>query len=105
MWVTGVQTCALPIYKAKYFRDRTQADLDGWLRAGLERVGVTDAPTFDTELASLQALVAQARPGDVVGLMCHAERQECYDWIASVGGTPDGPEVLRERVRAARTQG
>ncbi len=92
-------------HKAKYFRDRTRTELDGWLRAGLGRVGVTEVETFDTELASLQALVAAARPGDVVGLMCHAERQECYDWIASVGGTPDGPATLRSRVRAARTQG
>lgn len=91
-------------HKAKYFRDRTQAELDAWLREGLGHVGVgpDDVASYDTELESLVALVAQAAPGDVVGLMCHAERQECYDWIASVGGTPDGTEVLRDKVRAAR---
>ncbi len=91
-------------HKAKYFRDRTQEQLDGWLRAGLARVGVTDVTSYDTELESLQALVDRAGPGDVVGLMCHAERQECYDWIASVGGTPDSPEVLRDRVRRVQGQ-
>ena len=63
---------------------------------------MTDVPAYDTEVECLAALVAQARPGDVVGLMCHAEREEAYDWIAAHGGTPDGPEVLRDKVRAAR---
>jgi cyanophycin synthetase len=34
--------------------------------------------------------------------MCHAERQEAYDWIAEHGGTPDSPEVLSQKVRAAQ---
>ena len=45
--------------------------------------------------------MAQARPGDVVGLMCHAEREEAYAWIADHGGTPDTPETLAAKVRAA----
>ena len=48
-------------------------------------------------MACLSALVGQALPGDVVGLMCHAERQEVYDWIAEHGGTPDTPETLAGR--------
>ena len=36
-------------------------------------------------------------PGDVVGLMCHAERPEVYAWIAAQGGTPDSPRTLRPR--------
>ena len=47
-------------------------------------------------------MVEQARPGDVVGLMCHAERQEAYDWIAEHGGTPDDPQTLAAKVRTAR---
>ena len=46
-------------------------------------------------------LVAQAQPGDVVALMCHAERQAVYDWIAGHGGTSDSPETLAAKVRAA----
>jgi cyanophycin synthetase len=34
--------------------------------------------------------------------MCHAERQEVYDWIAEQGGTPDQPETLAAKVREAR---
>ena len=36
-----------------------------------------------------------AEPGDVVGLMCHADREGVYDWIAAHGGTADSPETLR----------
>ena len=89
-------------HKQRYLRGRTLAELDGLLRAGAARVGVTEIETYPTELESLQALVRQAEPGDVVGLMCHAERQECYDWLAAGGGTADSPEVLADKVRAAR---
>ena len=76
-------------------------EIDQLLRAGAARVGVEDIETHRTEVESLAALVAQARPGDVVGLMCHAEREEVYDWIAAHGGTPDTPEQLAAKVRAA----
>ena len=77
-------------------------EIDALLRAGAARVGVTDIDTYTTEVACLAALVERAEPGDVVGLMCHAERQEAYDWIAEHGGTPDSPEVLSQKVRAAQ---
>jgi cyanophycin synthetase len=88
-------------HKRQYLRGRSQHELDGLLRAGLERVGMVDATSYDSEVESLAALVEQARPGDVVGLMCHAQRQEAYDWIAAHGGTPDGPRTLADKVRAA----
>jgi cyanophycin synthetase len=90
-------------HKQRYLRGRSQQEMDNLLRAGLERVGMTDVTSYDTEVDSLAALVAQARPGDVVGLMCHAERQEAYDWITDHGGTPDDPETLSAKVRAARS--
>lgn len=88
-------------HKAHYLRGRTMDEIDQLLRAGAARVGVTDIDTYETEVECLAALVERARPGDVVGLMCHAERQQAYDWIAAHGGTPDSPEVLAEKVRAA----
>jgi cyanophycin synthetase len=75
--------------------------MDRLFRVGAERVGVTDIESYPTELASLQALVGQAEPGDVVGLMCHAERQEVYDWLAEQGATPDGPDQLKALVLRA----
>jgi len=89
-------------HKQHYLRGRTTAGLEDLLRAGAARVGVEDVPAHPTEVAALEALVAQAGPGDVVGLMCHAERQQVYDWIASRGGTADDPGTLGEKVRAAR---
>ena len=59
-------------------------------------------PAYPTEVDGLEALVEQAEPGDVVGLMCHADRQGVYAWIADHGGTADDPETLRDKVRAAR---
>jgi cyanophycin synthetase len=88
-------------HKERYLRGRTTEELDVLLAAGAARVGVTGIPSYPTEVASLSALVGQALPGDVVGLMCHAERQEVYDWIAEQGGTADPPEVLAGKVRAA----
>ncbi|NYE38275.1 cyanophycin synthetase [Nocardioides cavernae] len=88
-------------HKAHYLRGRTMEEIDALLRAGAARVGVTDIDTYETEVECLAALVARARPGDVVGLMCHAERQQAYDWIAAHGGTPDSPEILSAKVRAA----
>ncbi len=89
-------------HKLNYLRGRTVDELDNLMRAGAERVGVSDVPSHDSEIECLAALVEQAEPGDVVGLMCHAQRQEAYDWIAGHGGTPDSPETLRAKVKAAQ---
>jgi cyanophycin synthetase len=89
-------------HKERYLRGRTTEELDELLRIGAERVGVTGIPAYPTEVACLSALVGQALPGDVVGLMCHAQREEVYDWIAASGGTPDSPEDLARKVRAAQ---
>ncbi len=88
-------------HKDRYLRGRTKEELDGLFLAGAERVGVTELPSYPSEVSGLEALVAQARPGDVVGLMCHEDRQGVYDWIAANGGTVDDPETLRKKVRSA----
>lgn len=88
-------------HKQQYLRGRTMEGLDSLLRAGAERVGVTEIKSYPTELESLRALVAIAEPGDVVGLMCHAERQQVCDWLAAQGATPDSPDQLRSKVERA----
>jgi cyanophycin synthetase len=90
-------------HKQRYLRGRTLEELEGLLRDGAERVGVTDVTAYPTEVDCLAALVERARPGDVVGLMCHAQRREVYDWLAGHGGSADTPQRLGEKVRAART--
>ncbi|MGZ4495533.1 MAG: Mur ligase family protein [Nocardioides sp.] len=93
---------AVIAHKAGYLRGRSTDELDALFRAGAARVGVDDLPSYPTEVAGLEALVAMAEPGDVVGLMCHEDRQGVYDWLAGAGFTVDTPEVLRDKVRAAR---
>ncbi|CAN5298036.1 hypothetical protein BH09ACT12_BH09ACT12_18320 [soil metagenome] len=88
-------------HKEKYLRGRTIEELETLMRAGAERVGVTGVPAYPTEVAVLSALVGQALPGDVVGVMCHADRQGCYDWIAEHGGSADTSATLAGKVRAA----
>jgi cyanophycin synthetase len=88
-------------HKERYLRGRSTEELEVLMRAGAERVGVTGVPAYPTEVSVMAALVGQALPGDVVGVMCHAERQECYDWIAEHGGTPDSAGTLVAKVRAA----
>ncbi len=88
-------------HKEKYLRGRTKEELEALLGAGAERVGMTDLAAYPTERDSLEALVAIADPGDVVGLMCHAERQEVYDWLQAQGATADSPEQLRTKVHRA----
>ena len=89
-------------HKQRYLRGRDLESLDALLRAGAERVGVTDIESYPTEVEGLAALVKQAGAGDAVGLMCHAEREVVYGWIADHGGVPDPPETLAEKVRVAR---
>ncbi len=93
---------AVIAHKARYLRGRTTDELDVLFRTGAARVGVDDLPSYPTEVEGLEQLVKQAEPGDVVGLMCHEDRQGVYDWLAGQGFTTDTPETLRAKVRAAR---
>jgi cyanophycin synthetase len=86
-------------HKQRYLRGRTTGDLDRLMRLGAARVGVADVPSYPTELAALQTLVERAGVGDVVGLMCHAEREDVLGWLGAEGAVADSPEVLREKVR------
>ena len=89
-------------HKANYLRGREVDELDRLMRVGAERVGVTDVDTYPTEVEALAGLVGQAQPGDVVGLMCHAEREAVYAWLTEHDGTSDSPETLRDKVRVAQ---
>ena len=92
---------AVIAHKEKYLRGRSTDELDALFRRGAARVGVGDLPSYPSEIAGLHALVDQAEPGDVVGLMCHEDREGVYDWLATAGFTPDTPETLRDKVKAA----
>ena len=89
-------------HKAHYLRGRTAQDLEAQLRLGLAHAGVGDIASYPTELSGLQALVHAADEGDVVAVMCHAERVEIVDWLHERGGTPDDPDAIRRKVVRAR---
>jgi cyanophycin synthetase len=90
-------------HKEKYLRGRSTEELDALFRAAAARVGVGPVPSYPTELEGLQALVGQAAPGDVVGLMCHQDRAGVYAWLAGAGFVADTPETLRTKIRTAHT--
>ena len=85
-----------------YLRGREPEGLAGLFREGLARVGVLDVPGFDTELSSFEAIVGNAQPGDVIALMCHAEREAVDRWIREQGGKVDDAKAIRRKVVAAR---
>lgn len=89
-------------HKAQYLRGRSMEDLEAHLRIGLQRAGVADVASFETELTGLKALVDVAHEGDVVAIMCHSERQAIYDWLAEIGAVADGSASIRRKVIAAR---
>lgn len=89
-------------HKAHYLRGRTAQDLEAQLRVGLAHAGVGDIASFPTELSGLQALLEAADEGDVVAVMCHAERADLVAWLHEQGATPDDPDTIRRKVVRAR---
>jgi cyanophycin synthetase len=91
-------------HKERYLRGRSRDDLEQLLRRGAERVGGVVGEVFDTEVEALASLVQRGQPGDVVGLMCHAERHEAYAWLSEQGASVDDPTTLTAKVRAANSR-
>ena len=89
-------------HKEHYLRGRTTTDLEAQLRMGLGHAGVADVASYPTELAGLEALVEGAGDGDVVAVMCHAEREEIVAWLRGRGGVADDPDGIRRKVVRAR---
>ncbi|MEO7268027.1 MAG: tetratricopeptide repeat protein [Knoellia sp.] len=89
-------------HKAQYLRGRTMEDLEAHLRIGLQRAGVPDIASFETELSGLKALVEVAHDGDVVAIMCHSEREAIYAWLAEIGAVADTTASIRRKVILAR---
>ena len=91
-------------HKERYLRGRTTDELERLMREGAAAVGVHDVPAYPNELAAIQAITDQASVADVVGVMCHAEREEVDLWLREQGATIDGPDELRRKVLAAATR-
>ncbi len=88
-------------HKEHYLRGRTRDELADLMREGAAQVGVIDVAQHDSELAALKALVDVSRGSDVIGVMCHAEREAVDAWLRGAGGTIDGPHEIRDKVLKA----
>jgi cyanophycin synthetase len=89
------------VHKQRYLRGRELEELDALYRAGAARVGVDEMPSYGSELEGLQALVARAQAGDVVAVMCHADRPLLDAWLTGQGATVDPPDVVRDKALLA----
>jgi cyanophycin synthetase len=90
-------------HKEYYLRGRPREELAALLLEGAAAVGVHEVPVHPTELTAVQALIAEAAAGDVVGVMCHAERVAIETWLSAQGATIDGPDEIRAKVLAGRS--
>jgi cyanophycin synthetase len=89
------------VHKERYLRGREIDELDALYRAGAARVGVDEVPSYRSELDGLHALVARAHPGDVVAVMCHADRPLLDEWLTDQGASVDSPQVIRDKALLA----
>ena len=85
-------------HKERYLRGRTTTEMAQLFRAGAAMVGVPTLDEEPTELDGLRTLVERSVPGDVVAVMCHAQRAEIYDWLATAGAVVDSAESIRTKV-------
>jgi cyanophycin synthetase len=90
------------VHKAEYLRGRDPDEMADLFRDGAARVGMEDVTAYGSELDGLVALMQQAEPGDVVGVMCHQDRRLLDAWLRDQGGTVDEPTTLSAKVRAAQ---
>ncbi len=82
--------------KRHYLRGRTVAEMNAIFRTGAAAGGYRGrVAAHRTELASLKALLARGRRGDVVSVMSHVEREEIFAWLAKTGFRPLSPHRLR----------
>jgi cyanophycin synthetase len=89
-------------HKGDYLRGRPPEELEAVFREGTSSVGVDDVPSFSTELEAAQALVAEAKAGDVVAIMSLQDRASLDAWLRSEGATVDNPETLKSKVERAQ---
>ncbi|HEX7196104.1 MAG TPA: Mur ligase family protein [Candidatus Limnocylindria bacterium] len=85
--------------KVHYLRGRDREEMNELLRHGAREGGYDgEIEAFPNEMSAFQALIGRARRGDVCAVMAHVERTELFDWLASEGFKPVGPDRLREAV-------
>ena len=89
-------------HKDSYLRGRPMAELGALIKEGAEHAGVTITAEHPGEVAALASLVGQARPGDVVAMMTHQDREQVDAWLVEHGGRRDSVADLKAKVGARR---
>jgi len=87
----------------RYRRGRAPGEITAALRGGAAAGGRTDVPSFGSELDAVADLVPRAAPGDVVAVMCLAERDAVAGWLAERGSRVLTPGDVRALAAAARS--
>jgi cyanophycin synthetase len=88
--------------KSRYLRGRPPEEMGRLIAQGAEHAGLGAVREHPSELECLVSLVGQARPGDVVALMTHQDRDLVDRWLVDGGAVRDAPEMLRAKVRLAQ---
>lgn len=88
-----------------YLRGRSFDSMVDCFREGLARAGQEPLAVVHGEVQCLEALFAEAQPGDVVAMMTHEDRAQAKQWLAARGATPDTPELLRAKVSRLPARG
>ncbi len=86
----------------RYLRGRTEQDIIDRLREGAAKAGVTDVPAYPDELEALRAMLASARPRDVVAVTALAKRAEIFAWLEAAGATRMTPAAVRGLVQRVK---
>jgi cyanophycin synthetase len=82
--------------KERYLRGRDREEMNAILRSGVAAAGYSrDVPAVPGEEQALQELAAHASRGDVVAVMCHAEREAILGWLRNAGYRAVGSSRLR----------
>src|SRR5512133_1174190 len=87
--------------KQNYLRGRSMDQINELIAEGAAHAGVDIQAAHDSELGGLISLVGQARPGDVVAVMTHQDRELLDQWLLDHGASRDSAEVLRAKVLSA----
>ncbi len=88
--------------KPHYLRGRDLEEMNGILRDGVAVGGYSGSvDAFSGEVGALAELVSRAGNGDVAALMCHAERDDVFDWLAREGFDPMDAAAIGAGARPA----
>jgi cyanophycin synthetase len=89
-------------HKDEYLRGRPPAELGALIRDGAEHAGMIITAEHRGEVEALASLAGQSRPGDVIAMMTHQDREQVDQWLVGHGGRRDAADDLRAKVERAR---